>query len=281
MGVGVRDLLSREWSTQGALCFFARSERSAAKPALWATKRRVAGIGGVIPRPEESLPRTPVLAVPLPWAPGRLCPRPNAYVTADTSRQSNTHSTESREIRYPWHPWYGRPVWIHGVLVKSGQAVYRCSLEQNLEARLFEIPQWMFESGACCGMHRAENPAVEYAALQDLKLLLHRARSPARDLVVQGQHQSAPGGADARITESIEGSANRIVSPTPAESSLAKATARNQTTDRGTTGATAAPTQPENHDRASRKGERRRVTKSSPIIGSAKPLCTFASLLCN
>jgi hypothetical protein len=174
-----------------------------------------------------------------------------------TSRQSNTHSTESREIRYPWHPWYGRPVWIHGAFVKGGQAVYRCSLEQNHEARRFEIPQWMFDSGACCRVHRAENATVDCAALHDLKLLLHRARSPARDLVVQAQHHSAPGGADARIGESIEDSSNRIVSPTTAESGLAKATARNQTTDRGTTGATAAPTQPANSDRPSGRGHRR------------------------
>ena len=50
-------------------------------------KQRSAGIGGVIPRPVESLPRAPVPAVPLPWAPGRLCPRLNAFVTAD-SRQT-------------------------------------------------------------------------------------------------------------------------------------------------------------------------------------------------
>ena len=174
-----------------------------------------------------------------------------------TSRQSNTHSTESREMRYPWHPWYGRPVWIHGAFVKSGRAVYRCSPEQNHGARLFEIPQWMFESGACCRVHRAEKPAVDCAALLDLKLLLHRTRSPVRDLVVQAQHHSSPGGADAKIGESTEGSANRIVSPATADSGLAKATARNQTEDRGTTGATAARTQPENPDRPSRKGERR------------------------
>src|SRR6266446_2666712 len=151
--------------------------------ALQATKRRVAGIGGVILRPEESLPRTPVLAVPLPWAPGSLCPRLNAYGTADTSRQSNTHSTEVREIRYPWHPWYGRPVWIHGALVKGGQALYHCSLEQNHQAPLFKIPQWMFESGACCRMHRAEEPAVDCAALRDLRRLHHHTRSPSRDFV--------------------------------------------------------------------------------------------------
>ena len=190
-----------------------------------------------------------LLACPLP-APGASGPR-------GTSRQSNTHSTESREIRYPWHPWYGRPVWIHEAFVKGGQAVYRCSLEQNHEARLFEIPQWMFDSGACCRVHRAENAAVDCATLLDLKLLLHRARSRARDLVVQAQHHSAPGGADARIGESIEGSSKRVVLPTPAESDLAKATARNQTTDCGTTGATAAPTRPKNSDRPSGKGERR------------------------
>ncbi len=53
-----RDLLRRKWPTGGAFAF--RPKRvSAAMPALQTTKRRVAGIGGVIPRPEESLPRAP------------------------------------------------------------------------------------------------------------------------------------------------------------------------------------------------------------------------------
>jgi hypothetical protein len=67
--------------------------------------RRVADIGGVIPRPVESLPRAPVPAVPLPWTPGRLFPRLNAYGTAD-SRQNScpafaatiSHSTRSRGL---------------------------------------------------------------------------------------------------------------------------------------------------------------------------------------
>jgi hypothetical protein len=226
------------------------------RPGPTDTKRHGVGIGDEVLRPEESLRYARVLASPRPSIPEHLWPAPDEFGSRGTSRQSNAHSTESREIRYPWHPWYGRPVWIHRAFVKAGQAVYRCSLEQNLVGPLLEIPQWMFDSGACCRVHGAENPAVDCAALQDLKLLLHRGRSPARDLVVQAQHPSAPGGADARITESTEGSAKRIVSPTPAESGLAKATARNQTTDRGTTGATAAPTQPENHDCRSRKGER-------------------------
>jgi Family of unknown function (DUF5372) len=64
-------------------------------------KRRVAGIGGVIPRPEESLPRAPVPALPLPWAPGPLCPSLNVYATGD-SRQNNCaefDATISRSTR--------------------------------------------------------------------------------------------------------------------------------------------------------------------------------------
>src|SRR5207253_5421008 len=92
----------------------ARSQRSVSKPDfLRATKRRVAGIGGVVPRPEESLPRAPVLAVPLPWAPGRLWPRLNAYVTADSKQNSAaeydatiSHSTRSPGpgTRVGWSP---------------------------------------------------------------------------------------------------------------------------------------------------------------------------------
>ncbi len=72
--------LARVWS--------ARSTDQRQCNWLAPAKRRVAGIGGVIPRPEESLPRAPVLAVPLPWAPGRFCPRLNAYVTADSKQNS-------------------------------------------------------------------------------------------------------------------------------------------------------------------------------------------------
>ena len=175
-----------------------------------------------------------------------------------TSGQSNTHSTESREIRYPWHPWCGRSVWIHRKVVKGGRAVHRCSLEPNHEARLFEVPQWMFESGACCQVHSAEKPAVNCAALLDLKLLLHHARSPVRTIVLQAQHSSSPGGgADAKIGKATEGYPTGIVSPTTPDSKLAKVTARNQTRNSGTTGSTAARTLQEEPGLPTRKGERR------------------------
>ena len=116
----------------------------------------------------------------------------------------------------------------------------------------------MFESDACCQVHSAEKPAVNCAALLDLKLLLHHARSPARTIVLQGQHSSSPGGgADAKIGKATEGYPKGIVSPTTPDSKLAKLTARNQTQDSGTSGATAAQTPQKDPGLPARKGERR------------------------
>jgi hypothetical protein len=40
-----------------------------------------------------------------------------------TSRQRNTHSTESRQVRYPWHPRCGRSVTVYEALTKGGHPV--------------------------------------------------------------------------------------------------------------------------------------------------------------
>src|ERR1700747_2551531 len=84
-----------------------------------------AGIGGEVRRPEESLPRAPVLAVPLPWAPGRLCPRLNTYGTADSKKNSFaeydatiSHSTRSGglDTRVGWSPRDGPLTDLAGVI---------------------------------------------------------------------------------------------------------------------------------------------------------------------
>ena len=93
---------------------------------------------------------------------------PDGDACCCTTQRRNAHRAGvERELLYPWHPWYGRSLWIHGVLVKSGRVVYRCSLEAQQEAPLLEIPQWMFESTGCCRVHRAENPFVDCVALAD------------------------------------------------------------------------------------------------------------------
>src|SRR5690606_21503888 len=61
-----------------------------------------------------------------------------------TTRRQNTHGTEVRELLYPWHPWFGRLVHVHEVLVKD-EAVFRCSLSGAFSDRLIEVPSWMFD----------------------------------------------------------------------------------------------------------------------------------------
>ena len=173
------------------------------------------------------------------------CPR-------DTSRQRNTHNIELREVHYPWHPWHARTVAVHEAFTRNGRAVCRCGVDENPGVRLLEIPQWMFDSVACCRMRLASAPIVSCGALLDLKALLRCASFPDCDVVLQGQHRSllSPGGADAKITNPTESRSIQTVSSTPEASVLAAAASRNQTENSTVADATAA--------RAHRKGPRLR-----------------------
>ena len=44
----------------------------------------------------------------------------------------------------------------------------RCGVDENPGGRLLEIPQWMFDSVACCRMRMARVPTVSCGALLDL-----------------------------------------------------------------------------------------------------------------
>ena len=107
-----------------------------------------------------------------------------------TSRQSDTHRIESREVRYPWHPWYGRAVWIDQVVVRGGRAVFRCRLEPGQEPRSVEVPQWMFDAAGCHRMRLGPIPSVSCDVLRDLQAVLsqHPARGSGRSA-----RRSAPG----------------------------------------------------------------------------------------
>ncbi len=139
-----------------------------------------------------------------------------------TSRQHNTHSTESREVRYPWHPWHNRVVTTHRSFTRNGRALFCCSVEESLEARLLEIPQWMFDPAICCRMQLAAMPTVSREALLDLKAVLQCALLPDREVVLQAQHPCwlSLGGADAKLTEPTEGRPTQTISSMPPEPCL-------------------------------------------------------------
>ena len=176
----------------------------------------------------------------------RACPSPDrdGFGPRGTSPQRNTHSNESREVRYPWHPWHDRVVTIHRSFTRNGRALFFCSVEESLEGRLLEIPQWMFDPAICCRMQPAAVSTVSCEALRDLKTVLQCALPPDREVVLQAQHPCllSPGGADAKITEPTEGRPTQTISSMPPEPGLAGVASGNQAENGEVVGTTAART---------------------------------------
>ena len=129
------------------------------------------------------------------------CRARGACGCGDRSRQPNTHNTAFREVCYPWHPWFGRTVAVYEVLVKQGQSVCRCGLEEDRSRLAVEIPAWMFEAAACRGLRLLQAPAVSGDALRGVQALLRIVLRSAAGGVLQAQHRSLPaaGGADAPV----------------------------------------------------------------------------------
>ena len=88
-------------------------------------------------------------------------PGPDGGAGGCRNRQTNAHITETREVCYPWHPWYGRAVAICAVLTKRHQAVVHCRLEPDEGGKALEVPQWMFEQAGCCTMQLVQAPQVK------------------------------------------------------------------------------------------------------------------------
>jgi hypothetical protein len=186
----------------------------------------------------------PICSAESDASPGRPYLGTDAIESRDTSRQSNTHSIEAREVRYPWHPWYGRTVWIYQSLKKHGDGILRCRIEQDQSVSLQELPEWMFDTAAG-QIQIAKAPAVGCEALRDLKALLQGIQTRSgRDSVVEIQHQSlqSSGGADVQAAETSQ------VYPTPTipskvqEPAVAGLTSGNSTEHRENAGTAVAPT---------------------------------------
>ena len=119
--------------------------------------------------------------------PDRTGSWPNSGEKKSTTRQRNTHNTESREVRYPWHPWFGRLVTVYETVTKGGHPLCRCGIEDQRNDRSVEVPAWMFEPTACDHLHLTATPFVDCQALIELKAVLQTA--PRAD-VLQAPHHS-------------------------------------------------------------------------------------------
>jgi hypothetical protein len=80
--------------------------------------------------------------------------------------------TEELEMLYPWHPWFGRQIYVHAVFEHADARIFACAIDSQQTARCLNVPAWMFDRAACVRMLRAETPQVELSALVRLKALL-------------------------------------------------------------------------------------------------------------
>lgn len=99
----------------------------------------------------------------------------NAAGRGCTTRRRNAHRTEDCEVRYPWHPWFGRVVCVYEVIEKAADVVVRCSLDEAGLDRWLELPAWMLDRAACVLMRLAAHPRVDVAWLAALQALLTEA----------------------------------------------------------------------------------------------------------
>ncbi len=118
------------------------------------------------------------------------------------SRQRNTHITESREVRYRWHPWFGRVATVYEALSKGGHPVCRCGFDDQRNDRCLEVPAWMFDPASCDPLRLTTTPIVDCRALLELKTVLQTARRAAESQA-QPHVVHATGGTDVTVPPPI------------------------------------------------------------------------------
>ena len=145
-----------------------------------------------------------------------------------------------------------RAVRVHASLVKRGQAVVHCSLEDVQACRVLEVPLWMLDVGAC-SKTRASKPGFASAqSLRDLKEVLHAARPQVPAPIApktQPRYLLHAGGADGGIDGPAEIEPTPVVCSSAMQPALDKSVVRCATTDRVIAGAVT--------EAASRKSGRR------------------------
>jgi hypothetical protein len=135
-----------------------------------------------------------------------------------TTKLENAHSTEFRELLYPWHPWSDLRIGIHEAIERPGGVVFRCDLTASDAHRWLEIPAWMFDRSACAKVRLAVEPHTDLSALVMLGALLRDVRnirstaSDAADSSVsplpgdqnRGETHATPDSARRRVPQQIE-----------------------------------------------------------------------------
>jgi len=122
----------------------------------------------------------------------------SACVSGCTTGVQDTHKTYIREVRYPWHPWYGEQVYVRCEVRLGGMIVLPCIHDELNWAAALEIPEWMFDSSRCSQVEAEHLAHVGVSALRALCVLVSLRADRIESREVQAQHSPRDsGGADA------------------------------------------------------------------------------------
>jgi hypothetical protein len=163
---------------------------------------------------------------------------PDDFVHRGTTQQRNTHIRD--EIRYSWHAWHGRAVWVHASLVRRGRAVAYCSLEDE-KSRVLEVPLWMLDVAACSKTQVSKLGFVSTDSLRELKEILESARLRAAQAPTtpetQHQYLQDAKGAEGSTADPTETEPTSVICSSPVQSALGRPVARHSTEDHVVAGA--------------------------------------------
>ena len=101
---------------------------------------------------------------------------------------------------------------VHTSLVKRGQAVAYCRLEDVPACRVLEVPLWMLNVAGCCKIRASKPASASAQSLRDLKEVLQAARPQVPAPIApktQPRYLLHAGGADGGIDGPAE------IEPTP------------------------------------------------------------------
>ena len=88
-----------------------------------------------------------------------------------------------------------------------------CTLEEDRELAVRELPEWMFDAGVCSGMELAATARVDCEALGGIRRLLGLVGRG--ESVIEAQHHSIAGGADEKTAEDQDTAVGTVLGSEP------------------------------------------------------------------
>ncbi len=187
-----------------------------------------------------------------------------------TTEIHKTHKTDSGQVVYAWHPFYGQEVTIHGERNRRGTVVFACSIGDDPKTAPLEVPAWMLDATVCRVFRQGPSGRVTVDALRSLRRTLDTTAN-----VIEAQHQLiAFGGSDAPTNEGSKDTA-RAVSSQSSDPAVSSGDRPASGCSPGSTSSAARRSKSNSHGRAS--GGRSRVTRSGRTIWNGKRFSMFVS----